>query len=158
MRSYQIVSLLVITAGVAFVAGLRMGEGQGAASVHAPAADCDTCGIPTKAALGASTAKPPAIPTGSGLPCLVEFGSDECNECQRMRQVLAEITPKLKGKVDIVQVDTDVHLAQAQRWRLRMVPTQVLVDTKGQEVWRHEGYLATGALLAKVNGSAGTAR
>jgi hypothetical protein len=155
MRSYQLFSLLAITAGVAFVAGLRIGESRGGTAAPIAVA-CDTCCTPAKPA-GTSTAKPLAIPTGSGRPCLVEFGSDECDECRRMAQVLAEITPRLKGKADLVGVDTDVHPDQAQRWRLRMVPTQIIVDAKGQELWRHEGYLATGELLAKVKGAAGEA-
>jgi thioredoxin 1 len=156
MRSYQLVSLLAITAGVAFIGGLRLGEHRGAKAVRPQVAAAEPCCGPAKPA-GAAAAKPPAIPTGSGRPCLAEFGSDECNECQRMRKVLTEISPKLRGRVDIVQVDTDVHLGQAQRWRLRMVPTQILVSAKGQEVWRHEGYLDTGELAAKIRGSAGAA-
>ena len=154
MRGYQTLSLLIITAGVAFIGGLRLGEHRGAATVRAQAASVEPCCGPVKPG-GEPTAKPPAIPTGSGRPCLVEFGSDECKECQRMRQVLTEITPTLKGRVDLVQVDTDVHSGQAQRWRLRMVPTQILVDAQGKEQWRHEGFISTEALLAQATSSAG---
>lgn len=156
MRNYQLISLLIITAGVAFIAGVRLGERRVAVGSPVAVGSCD-CGAPARPPANAATAKPPTIPTGSGRPCLVELGSDECNECQRMRQVLAELTPKLRGQVDIVKVDTDVHRGQAQHWRLRMVPTQILVDARGRELWRHEGYFASGPLLAKVKGSAGRA-
>jgi hypothetical protein len=154
MRRYQAVSLMIIAAGAAFVGGLRFGEHRGAAAARAATGAGGSC-CGTVKSVGAPEAKPPAIPTGSGRPCLVEFGSDECSECQRMAVVLAEVTPKLRGTVDVVRVDTDVHPSQAQRWQLRMVPTQLFVDAQGQEQWRHEGYVATGELMAKIKGATG---
>ena len=59
-----------------------------------------------------------------------------------MQPIIDEAQKRLQGKVDVVNVDTDTHPAQAQKWRLRMIPTQILVDATGQECWRHEGYIA----------------
>lgn len=154
MRTYQILGLLIVTTGIAFVVGLRVGEHRGAMTACAAGSGGGDCSALARPSGGAAT-KPPPIPTGSGRPCLVEFGSDECNECQRMTVVLQEIAPQLKATTDVVKLDTDVHPSEAQRWRLRMVPTQILVDAKGREMWRHEGYIATTDLLAKVTSAMG---
>lgn len=154
MRNYRIVSLLVIIAGVAYLIGVKMGERCEQAAAHTVVAGCDTCCAPVKPT-GATSAKPPAIPTGSGRPCLVVLGSDTCEACRRMAGVLAEVAPKLKGRVDLVRVDTNLYPGEAQRWRLRMAPTQLLVSGKGQELWRHEGYLGAEELLAETQDTAG---
>ena len=67
-----------------------------------------------------------------------------------MSKVLAAVAPKLAGKVDIVRVDTDVHLGEVQRWRLRIIPTRIMVGAAGKELWRHEGGLTADELVAKV--------
>jgi thioredoxin-like negative regulator of GroEL len=67
-----------------------------------------------------------------------------------MQAVLAEAEQHFSGVVDLVRVDTDIHPAEAQRWRLRMVPTQILVDASGTELWRHEGYLPFDELRTEV--------
>lgn len=152
MRTYQTVGLLLVVGGLIFIAGRHAGERRSSASPAArEASDGSCCTVPVSPA--AKAAPKVKIPTGSGRPCLVEFGSDECNECQRMAVVLQQVTPQLKTTTDVVAVDTDLHPGEAQRWRLRMVPTQILVDPQGQELWRHEGYFATGELLAKVKGN-----
>ncbi len=148
MARYRVVGLVVVVAVVAMAAGLRLGRGGSPPAEMMASAGCDTCRLPASADGHAQEA--PAIPTGSGRPCLVEFGSDECAECQAMDKVLAEAAPRLKDKLDIVRVDTDVHLAEAQRWRLRIVPTQIMVDAAGHELWRHEGALSADELVAKA--------
>jgi thioredoxin 1 len=149
MRSYQWVGLVAVAAGVTLAVGLRIGQSRAAAPGLTTAVGCETCCGPGAPSALPGT-KPPAIPTGSGLPCLVEFGADECGPCLSMAGVLGEVEPKLKGKVDLVRVDTDVYLGEVQRWRLRMVPTQILVDAQGKELWRHEGYIAADDLMAKI--------
>lgn len=106
------------------------------------------CALPP--AMWGSGEPMPAIPTGSGLPCLVEFGSDECKACQNMVKVLDAIGPRLEGKADIVRVDTDEHPLAAKDWSLRMIPTQVAVSPDGKELWRHEGFIPEDELLGEL--------
>ena len=151
MRTYQTVGLLVVLGSLAFIAGMRVGERRSAQPAACDTGDGSCCTVPVNPA--ARTAPKVKIPTGSGRPCLVEFGSDECEACREMAGVLTEIAPKLMGKLDLVRVDTDLDPGEAQRWRLRMVPTQILVDAKRQEQWRHEGYLGTSDLMGKLKGA-----
>lgn len=150
MRWYHALSLVGSVAAAAYVAGIRVSHWGTAPPDSRIAVPCATCCSPA-AASASSRAKPPAIPTGSDLPCLVEFGSEKSVDCKQMAQVVDEVETRLKGKVDVVRVDADLHLGEVQRWRLRMVPTQILTDAQGKELWRHEGYIATERLLAEVH-------
>lgn len=152
MRAYQTIGLLLVVGGLAFTAGMHVGERRSAQTPARNASDGSCCTLPLNPA--AQNAPKLKIPTGSGLPCLVEFGSNECDACKRMAVVLRELTPKLKATADLVQVDTALYPGEAQRWRLRMVPTQILLDAHGQEQWRHEGFIAAAELLARVTTAA----
>ena len=155
MRNYQILGLLVIVGGVAFIAGLRLGESR-ASSPQLPQAGCDTCGgLPAQSADRAA-GPAPAVPTGSGRPCLVELGADDCEACRNMVHVLDEVTPRLASQADVVRMDTNAYPQEARRWRLRMVPTQLVVDAQGNEQWRHEGFIAADELLEKVKQTSGS--
>jgi thioredoxin 1 len=147
MRAYRLWGLIAVVCAVVAVVAFRVAESRGD---RAPdeGADGPCCTLPPPA--GGASAAVPKIPTGSGLPCLVEFGSDECDECKRMKVVLEEVKTDLQGRADLLQVDTDVHRGEAARFSLRVIPTQVLVGVDGKELWRHEGFIPTGELLAAV--------
>lgn len=155
MGAYRAVGLVVLVGAVTFVVGIRVGERRSAPAVRPSSGDA-CCALPVNPA----ARKAPAlkIPTGSGLPCLVAFGAGGCEPCRRMVAVLSELSPRLQGKADLVPVDTEVYPGEAQRWRLRMVPTQLLVGANGQELWRHEGYLGAQELLGRVTALAAAPR
>lgn len=54
------------------------------------------------------------------------------------------------AQLDIVYVEAKKFPALAQKWRLRMAPTVLLVDARGKELWRHEGKLSAQELLAQL--------
>jgi thioredoxin 1 len=150
MRAYQVVGLLVIGSGLAFTVGYKLGSERtlGRASAgDASAATEDCCALPESMA---QTEEPPKIPRGNGLPCIVEFGSDECDSCQKMAKLLDELAPKLEGKAEVIRLDTDVFPLEAERWQLRVIPTQIIFNAEGEEVDRHESYLPAEELLAKL--------
>jgi len=148
MRTYQIVGLLVVVGGLGFIAGVRVGATRATTAASPTAGGGPCCGPLPARATHATPA--PQIPTASGRPCLVEFGANECEACRRMGPVLAEARKRLQGQADVLQVDTDAHPAQAQKWRLRLIPTQILVAPSGRELWRHEGYIAPADLQAAL--------
>lgn len=149
MSSYQRWSLGVVLVVLAFVAGERVGEYRVRARQREAAAHSGSCCGPARPA-GTAVGKPPAIPGPSGRPCLAEFGSDECEACRRLAPVLQTIAATLRGRVEVVSVDTDDHPGEAARWRLRLIPTQILVDPRGKELWRHEGYLSVEELRTQI--------
>lgn len=149
MGTYRVVGLVVVAVAVGFAAGTQFGPRRqvAAAGAAAVAGSCDTC-VPLGKPADAPSA--PAIPAHPDRPSLVELGSDECEQCQKMQKVLADLEPMLQGKADVIRVDTDVHTDVVSRFRLRVIPTQVIVDGKGEELWRHEGFIPLEELKAEV--------
>lgn len=120
----------------------------------APALSCDACAPPPGRGR-AEAGKPPAVPTGSGLPCVVAFLSASSEESRRMLPLLDEATARLRGTADVVRIDADEHRGEAVRWRLRRVPTVLFVDAAGKELGRREGLLPAEEIAA-VFGAAAT--
>jgi thioredoxin 1 len=143
MRNYQLLGLLLVAGVLGFVLGYRTGatgeQSQRAVATCPAAAADDCCTLPTRPAKPSTP--PPVLPPASGLPGLVEFGSDECDACRRMLPVLEEVAKRYQGRLEVVLVDTDDHPTEAQKWRLRLIPTQILISPQGEELWRHEGFI-----------------
>jgi len=156
---YRVIGLAVVLCALLGVAAARLGAMQGrrhpqieaivAASAAAPSgSNNEECCAPAPTEVTRTTEKPPSIPATPGRPCLVELGSDECASCKAMTAVLAELRQRLAGKVDIVTVDTDKFPSESARWRLKLIPTQIVLDRAGNEVVRHEGKLSADEVLA----------
>ena len=70
----------------------------------------------------------------------VELGSVNCIPCKQMQPVMKEIEEKYAGKVDVVFYDVNKQRAKANEYYIKLIPTQVFLDEKGKEFWRHEGF------------------
>jgi thioredoxin 1 len=72
----------------------------------------------------------------------VELGSANCIPCKAMRKVMDSLEVKYPKDLKIVFHDvwTDAGKPAAQEFGIRMIPTQVFLDAKGVEYFRHEGY------------------
>jgi thioredoxin 1 len=55
-----------------------------------------------------------------------------------------------KGKAVIVFIDVWEHREQAQRFRIRAIPTQIFYDKNGKEVYRHLGFMSEKAIVAQL--------
>jgi thioredoxin 1 len=82
---------------------------------------------------------------GSGLPKLVDLGSEGCVPCNMMVGELEALSLQYEDSVDVVFVDvnnTEEGAALARRLGVSIIPTQVFLDPEGNELARHEGYLS----------------
>ncbi|PIU82941.1 MAG: thioredoxin [Elusimicrobia bacterium CG06_land_8_20_14_3_00_38_11] len=72
----------------------------------------------------------------------VELGSVGCIPCKMMQPVMKEIEEKYKGQVKVVFYDvwTSEGSPYAEKYRIRVIPTQVFLDENGKEFFRHEGF------------------
>jgi hypothetical protein len=147
-RAYRVVGAVMIVSALAGVAWVKARPRPLPTIVDN--VSCPECALPP--AMAGKGEPTPAIPTGSGLPCLAEFGSDECEACRKMSGVMEGLGPRLHGAVDVVRIDSDDYPAAAQEWKLRMIPTQVAVSADGRELWRHEGDIEPDELLAELAG------
>lgn len=84
-----------------------------------------------------------------GLPTLVELGAVEVSEpCKMMARVLEELRQECAGQLAVVYVDVWKEPDAGRAYRIRMIPTQVLFNAAGQEIYRHEGWWPKADILA----------
>ena len=78
----------------------------------------------------------------AALPQLIELGSESCVPCQMMQPVLDELRGEYAGKLQVRFIDVKRDPEQGAAFDIRVMPTQVLLDASGREVFRHEGFFA----------------
>lgn len=72
----------------------------------------------------------------------IELGSVRCIPCQKMQIVMKSIEKKYGKQVKIIFYDVWTPLGKpfSQQYGINAIPTQVFLDEKGKEFFRHEGY------------------
>jgi thioredoxin 1 len=79
----------------------------------------------------------------------IELGSVRCIPCRMMQSIMRQVEEKLRGQVRVVFYDvwTEKDAPMAERYRIKVIPTQVFLDASGREYYRHEGYFPYEELL-----------
>ena len=79
----------------------------------------------------------------------VEIGSVKCIPCQMMKPIIDDIEKEYTGKVKVVFHDvwTPEGKEKAQKYKFRVIPTQVFLDKEGKEYYRHEGFFSKNELV-----------
>ena len=74
----------------------------------------------------------------------IELGSVNCIPCKAMQPVMRAIEAKYGNQVQVLFYDvwTKEQQPYAQKYGIRLIPTQVFLDENGKEFFRHEGFLA----------------
>ncbi len=91
----------------------------------------------------------PAAPLTAALPRLVELGSTTCVPCKMMKPILDELSAAYAGKLEVSFIDIKQQTEQADRYSIRVIPTQVFLAPDGSELFRHEGFFPKEDILAK---------
>ena len=86
--------------------------------------------------------RPAADATPTEIPRLVDLGASECIPCKKLAPILDELREEYRGRLDVVFIDVWKDPAAKQPYNIRLIPTQILFDAKGNEVWRHEGFIS----------------
>jgi thioredoxin 1 len=72
----------------------------------------------------------------------IELGSVNCIPCKKMQPVIKTIEEKYPEQVKVIFYDVWTKEGQpyAKQYKIRVIPTQVFQDSKGNEFFRHEGF------------------
>lgn len=75
----------------------------------------------------------------------LEFGAKGCSACKRMETVMEEISDKYPDEVNVVfrNVLVEENLRLMKYYGIATIPTQVILNTRGEEFYRHSGYIST---------------
>lgn len=76
------------------------------------------------------------------LVTFVELGSVKCIPCRQMQPVMKAVEDKYGKQVNVVFYDVwkDDQREYAEKYRIKIIPTQVFLDKEGKEFFRHEGF------------------
>jgi thioredoxin 1 len=72
----------------------------------------------------------------------VELGSVNCIPCKKMQPVMKAIEEKYGDQVKVVFYDVwkADQKQYAEKYGIKLIPTQVFLDENGKEFFRHEGF------------------
>jgi thioredoxin 1 len=76
------------------------------------------------------------------LPLLVDVGADRCIPCKMMAPVLEELKKEYSGILKVEFVDAWKNDAEARKYHVRGIPTQIFYDASGRELGRHIGFIS----------------
>jgi len=93
----------------------------------------------------------PDGPSDIHLPRLLDLGSHYCTPCQMMVPELAALSEEFAGVVDVEFIDVNENQSAAESYGIRLIPTQILIDADGNELFRHEGFMNREEMAARLN-------
>ncbi len=78
----------------------------------------------------------------AGVPLIVEFGGETCIPCMKMQPVLQDLRMRLGKRARVSNFWIQPNPEVARRHQIMVMPTQIIFDAKGREIFRHMGYFA----------------
>jgi len=76
------------------------------------------------------------------IPRLVDVGADWCKSCRALAPILDALREEYKGRLDVEFIHVHKNRSARKLYSIRVIPTQILFDKDGNEVWRHEGFIS----------------
>ncbi|MBU3955703.1 thioredoxin family protein [bacterium] len=82
----------------------------------------------------------------------IELGSVGCMPCKMMAPIVEEIKNEYAGQVEVIFYDvwTPEGKPYGDKYKIRAIPTQVFLDSNGEEYFRHEGYFPKKEILKEL--------
>ena len=63
--------------------------------------------------------------------------------------MLEALTTEYEGRMEVLFVDVWKTPAEAERYGIKLIPTQIFFDSDGKELFRNEGFFSKEGILAK---------
>jgi thioredoxin 1 len=105
--------------------------------------------IVLKALRGSGGPADAAATARTAAPRFVDVGTTTCIPCRVMLGVMDELRRDYAGSLVVDFVDIAVTPAEADRYGVRAIPTQIFYAPDGRELWRHTGVIRAEAVIAK---------
>lgn len=87
----------------------------------------------------------------TGMPQMIKFSAPMCSDCQNMAEVLREVQPLYKDKVQFVEISVSQNSPEAQemikKYNVKLVPTMVFINSNGEQIARVEGSMPKEKLI-----------
>ena len=86
----------------------------------------------------------------SGKPTVIDLGARTCIPCKKMAPILESMSAEYRGRASVLFIDVRENSAAAERFKVRMIPTQVFFDARGREVKRHVGFMEKADIVKEL--------
>ena len=73
------------------------------------------------------------------LVTFIELGADRCIPCKAMQPIMKEIAETYADRVQVVFYDVWKDPEPGRKYGIQLIPTQVFLDQKRNEIFRHVG-------------------
>lgn len=105
---------------------------------------------PEAGAASSSEALPDAVQKTLriGKPTIIEFGANNCVSCREMKPVLRALAQD--PRIAVADVDILKEREYISRYQIRLMPTQVFYNARGEETGRHMGKISAEDILAQL--------
>ncbi len=94
-------------------------------------------------------AGPAVAMAAAPLPRFINLGAGKCIPCKQMVPVREAIKADYAGQIEVIFIDVWENRDAGKQYGIRLIPTQIIVDAAGKELFRHEGYWPKEAIVAK---------
>lgn len=79
----------------------------------------------------------------------IELGADKCVPCKMMQPIMDELRQEYPDTLNVVFHDVWKDPSIGDKYGVHAIPTQVLLDGEGKEIFRHIGFWPKDELIAK---------
>jgi len=86
----------------------------------------------------------------NGLPTIADFGRGTCIPCKQMKPILEDLAKEYEGKVNVLIISVDERRDLTTQYEIMAIPTQIFLDSEGQEISRHMGFYAKEDIIAQL--------
>jgi thioredoxin 1 len=124
-------------------------ETQSEAPVASPSPRQEAASPASLAPTNAAPAAGVAAVAAKAKPRILELGSMRCQACLEMAKVLDALRASQGTKLQVDFIDVFEEPAAADRYNIAVIPTQILYDGAGKEIYRHQGFFSQDDILAK---------
>jgi len=81
----------------------------------------------------------------AGKPQIIKFTSLMCLDCKKLNTVIKEVYPKYNKKISLMEIHVQEEDAntkqQIDKYNVTLVPTLILINSKGKKVNKIEGFV-----------------
>jgi thioredoxin 1 len=144
-KNIIIVGLLIIAVGV--VIGIKNRKAESPSDTGCASR---ICSMPVSRQAKTQEESPDGTPAIThALPKLLDLGADKCIPCKMMTPILDEMKETFDGQLDVEFIDVWKNQAMAKKYGIQSIPTQIFFDTKGNELFRHQGFFPRADMMKK---------
>jgi thiol-disulfide isomerase/thioredoxin len=83
---------------------------------------------------------------------IYEFRSKVCPYCYELSGILDELNKKYPGQITVRDYWSETDEPMFKKYQVSLVPTLIIVNASGREIFRHEGMIPKEQLVSRLKG------